>query len=169
MAGKALSLQKVESTSRRFMVRVRLDGDLNRRGFQKDGKQREFVSVIGTDSDGFRVSMAFFGESLVQIQKVTQLQCTVEITGAQVRIRHTSSISTIPFDFVYDKYCGLVLVTEEALQISDDVRVDAVASLEDGRLADIAVVFVSSGEIETFVGKSNVPVDKLTLEVADSE
>ena len=64
---KITALSKVSSTSRRFALKMRLEGDMTPQSFQgKDGAS-QYISCAGIDDADDRASIAFFGKACTDV------------------------------------------------------------------------------------------------------
>lgn len=166
-------LKKLNSASNKFAIRVTL------RGFQairtyKDKTVEEKVQYMvmsGQDDEGQRVSLAFVGFAFESYHQQLQYASIVKLMGGMVRIRDPKSLSTIPYDVVFDKYARLEVVKAEATT-STPIDLCTVSELLDRapsrRVGNVALVLVEKDEIQQIQAKrTSVEFDCVALRAAD--
>ena len=57
-------LARLSTHSKRFAIKVRLVGEVSLSNYRKDGDDTAYISAVGVDASGDRVSLAFFNRDV---------------------------------------------------------------------------------------------------------
>ena len=101
---KFLTPEKITSQSKRFGIRLRLEGPLEKLEWTPDGGDAiPYYRGAGIGCDGNRQAIALFGEAAQNLPELND-QETYELHGGLPKIRHSTSVSMGKFDLSFDKY-----------------------------------------------------------------
>ena len=93
----------------------------------------------------------------------------VSLGGGQVRIRDARySVSTVPFDLVFDKFATVSVVEDPGGRVTATEKIKDVELCQDGSVCDIAVIYLAHTEVEIIKVKDGSAFHKMAITVCDA-
>lgn len=156
---KVVALSKLRTDSKRFSVRVTLQGEVAPDQYwdEKTSTLTEYVSIAGVEPDtGARVSLAFFGEAQKTITGQLAEGQTVTLGGGMPSIRHEQSVSTVAIDLKFNRFASVSdVVGTVSPRMPALMPLESLMRTDARRVGDIVIVYISSSDYVTLKNKKS--------------